>query len=138
MKLSVKILEKYCRFLACNSTKTELPHNYLPRIFTANFDCTWRHFSFKPLDFECATLSTQPQFLGWKFGGFAIVAYSISCRCNLFIWFFWGGCHRSTMVMSYFPLSIVHKITAPLIYGLYFFKNISKRQFNSTQYICSL
>ena len=59
----------------------------------------------------------QPQLLGWKFEGFAIVHCSICCRCNLFVWLFlWR--HGSTVAMSYCPFSL-HKKSQHLWYLAY-------------------
>ena len=72
-------------------------------------------------------LRTQPQFLGWEFGEFAIAIChcSIYCKYNLFFWLFlWW--HERTVVMSY-CLFFLHKKSQHLSYLVYISSRIFQK-----------
>ena len=89
--------------------------------------------SFEPLDFERAIFEEEAAVFRLTIwvgagGGVLLEHCSTYCRSNLlFSFFLWW--HWRTVVMSLLPIFFTKEITAPLVFGFYFFKNISKMHY---------
>ena len=97
-------------------------------IFWANdLNCTWRHFSFKPFNFERAIFgdpTTVFRLKIWKVCCCSLVPYPADVICLRLIFSLMAWEHDGNELLFIF---FRQKITAPLVFGLYFFMNISKR-----------